>query len=76
MKTRMLLTIMLAGSLWFETGAAQVLIKRKPVVYRPRRVVVVKPATVLLPARRVVIVKPAPLVRVAPLRPRRKVIIY
>ncbi|MGY3211999.1 hypothetical protein [Mucilaginibacter sp. HD30] len=76
MKTRLLLIILIAGCLQFEAAHAQVVITRKPVIYRPHRVVVVKPAPVLLPARRVVIVKPAPIVRVAPLRPRRKVIIY
>jgi len=73
---RMFLIILIAGCLQFEAATAQVVITRRPVIYHQRRVVVVNPAPRLLPARRVVIVQPAPLVRVAPLRPRRRVIIY
>ncbi|RVT98407.1 hypothetical protein EOD41_16575 [Mucilaginibacter limnophilus] len=76
MKTRILLSILTTACLWFQTSTAQIVVARRPVVYRPRPVLVVKPARVLLPARRVVIVKPAPIVRAVPVRPRRKVIIY
>lgn len=76
MKTRLFLIILIAGCLQFEAAAAQVVVTRRPLIYHPRRVVVVKPTPVLLPSRRVVIVQPAPLVRVAPLRAHRRVLIY
>jgi len=72
----MLIAILTTLCLWFETSTAQVVVIRRPVVYRPRRVVVLKPAPVLLPARRVVFVKPTPIVSAIPVRPRRGLIVY
>ena len=76
MKTRMLIAILTTACLWYDTSTAQVVVIRRPVVFRPRRVVVLKPAPVLLPARRVVFLKPAPIVSVVPARPHRQVIVY
>ncbi len=76
MKTRMHIAIFTPVCLWYETSTAQVVVIRRPVVFRPHRVVVLKPAPVLLPARRVVFLKPAPIVSVVPVRPRRQVIVY
>ena len=76
MKTTILITSLIAGVLGFNTTSAQVAIRPRPVIFRPRRVVVVHPAPVLVPARRVLVVKSAPIIRVAPLMARRKVIIY
>lgn len=84
MKKSIFFASFIASCMWFNESLAQVIVTRRPVVYRPHRVVVVKPAPVIAPARRVVVVKPAPvvipaparIVRVAPIRPHRRVVVY
>lgn len=61
MKRSIFLACIIAGCVWFNDSTAQVVVTRRPVIYRPRKVVV-KPAPVIVPARPVVVVKPAPVI--------------
>ncbi len=61
MKRSIFLASLIAGCVWFSDSAAQVVVTRRPVIYGPHKVAVVKPAPVVVPARSVVVV-PRPVV--------------
>ncbi len=79
---RSVLFVLFLTCCWLTEAAGQVVVRRAPLVLHPRRVVMVRPAPVVVAPGRVVVARPPAVVvtprvvAVAPIRPRRVVVIH